>query len=44
MEYCRLARKIQDLEFKEKLESFAAQSTNQREINRAQKMLRSMSS
>lgn len=44
MEYCRLARKIQDLEFKEKLEAFAAQSTNQRKINRAQKMLRSMNS
>ena len=44
MEYCRLARKIKDEKFQEKIQNIIAQSQDAREIRRAKKMLESMRS
>lgn len=44
MECCRLARKIQDPQFQEKIQSIIAQSHDKREVYRARKMLESMRS
>jgi hypothetical protein len=44
MECCRLARKIQDPKFQEKIQSIIAQSHDKREVYRARKMLKSMRS
>jgi hypothetical protein len=44
MEYGRLARNIQDPEFRAKIEHLLTQSTDQREIRRAKKMLLAMDS
>lgn len=44
MEYCRLARKIQDPQFKARIESILVHSSDAREVRRAKKMLQSMSS
>jgi len=44
MEYCRLARKIQDPQFQEKIQTIIAHSQDTREIRRAQKMLEVMRS